>query len=96
MTWRPAGGLRPGDRRRSQAIRLCRSRCCGLDRRAARGCPRLRWRDCRGSWNAAHCPTAGRTSTWALLRRHGWSWQQPACRAIERDGAAVGLWKKDM
>ncbi|WP_443064970.1 IS630 family transposase [Streptomyces sp. NBC_00576] len=27
--------------------------------------------------------------TWRLLRRHGWSWQQPARRAIERDGDAV-------
>ncbi|WUT59098.1 winged helix-turn-helix domain-containing protein [Streptomyces canus] len=40
--------------------------------------------------------TAGRTGTWALLRRHGWSWQQPACRAIERDDAAEELWKKNM
>ncbi|MCK7626562.1 winged helix-turn-helix domain-containing protein [Streptomyces sp. RS10V-4] len=23
--------------------------------------------------------------TWALLKRHGWSWQQPTRRAIERD-----------
>ncbi|WP_444544898.1 IS630 family transposase [Streptomyces camponoticapitis] len=27
--------------------------------------------------------------TWRLLRRHGWSWQQPARRAIERDDDAV-------
>ncbi|MFJ4832474.1 winged helix-turn-helix domain-containing protein [Streptomyces sp. NPDC088747] len=25
--------------------------------------------------------------TWRLLRRHGWSWQQPARRAIGRDRA---------
>ncbi|WP_421673667.1 IS630 family transposase [Streptomyces europaeiscabiei] len=31
--------------------------------------------------------------TWRLLRRHGWSWQQPARRAIERDDDAVELWK---
>ncbi|MEV4440252.1 winged helix-turn-helix domain-containing protein [Streptomyces sp. NPDC049577] len=23
--------------------------------------------------------------TWQLLKRHGWSWRQPARRAIERD-----------
>ncbi|MFI5806654.1 winged helix-turn-helix domain-containing protein [Streptomyces sp. NPDC051561] len=23
--------------------------------------------------------------TWRLLKRHGWSWQQPARRAIERE-----------
>ncbi|MFI8308301.1 winged helix-turn-helix domain-containing protein [Streptomyces sp. NPDC085927] len=34
--------------------------------------------------------------TWLLLRRHGWSWQQPARRAIERDDEAVELWKKEV
>ncbi|MEU1412080.1 winged helix-turn-helix domain-containing protein [Streptomyces sp. NPDC005731] len=33
--------------------------------------------------------------TWRILRRHGWSWQQPARRAIERDDAAVEVWKKE-
>ncbi|MFB6559586.1 winged helix-turn-helix domain-containing protein [Streptomyces sp. NPDC056400] len=33
--------------------------------------------------------------TWALLERHGWSWQQPARRAIERDDEAVEVWKKE-
>ncbi|MGW6520575.1 IS630 family transposase [Streptomyces sp. NPDC054962] len=27
--------------------------------------------------------------TWQLLKRHGWSWQQPARRSIERDDRAV-------
>ncbi|MFJ5118229.1 MULTISPECIES: winged helix-turn-helix domain-containing protein [unclassified Kitasatospora] len=34
--------------------------------------------------------------TWALLKRHGWSWQQPTRRAIERDDQAVELWKKEV
>ncbi|MEU4969417.1 winged helix-turn-helix domain-containing protein [Streptomyces smyrnaeus] len=34
--------------------------------------------------------------TWLLLKRHGWSWQQPARRAIERDEDAVELWKKEV
>jgi transposase len=34
--------------------------------------------------------------TWRLLRRHGWSWQQPARRAIERDDDAVELWKREV
>ena len=34
--------------------------------------------------------------TWWLLRRHGWSWQQPARRAIERDDDAVELWKREV
>ncbi|MFF4248999.1 winged helix-turn-helix domain-containing protein [Streptomyces sp. NPDC001822] len=33
--------------------------------------------------------------TWLLLKRHGWSWQQPARRAIERDDAAVEVWKRE-
>ncbi|MFE6366083.1 winged helix-turn-helix domain-containing protein [Streptomyces sp. NPDC057806] len=32
---------------------------------------------------------------WELLRRHGWSCQQPARRAIERDEAAVAGWVKE-
>jgi transposase len=30
-----------------------------------------------------------------LLHRHGWSWQTPARRAVERDDAAVAAWVKD-
>ncbi len=33
--------------------------------------------------------------TWRLLKRHGWSWQQPARRAIERDDAAVEPGKRE-
>ncbi|MBB4789547.1 transposase [Streptomyces nodosus] len=32
--------------------------------------------------------------TWRLLK-HGWSWQQPTRRAIERDDSAVEVWKKE-
>ncbi|QNP75083.1 winged helix-turn-helix domain-containing protein [Streptomyces roseirectus] len=39
------------------------------------------------------CSSAG---VWRLLHRHGWSWQSPARRALERDEQAVGLWKKDV
>ncbi|MFI0243081.1 winged helix-turn-helix domain-containing protein [Streptomyces sp. NPDC016845] len=31
-----------------------------------------------------------------LMHRHGWSWQSPARRALERDEHAVELWKKDV
>ncbi|WP_367139188.1 winged helix-turn-helix domain-containing protein [Streptomyces sp. STD57] len=34
--------------------------------------------------------------TWRLLRRNGWSWQQSARRAIERDEEAVELWKNEI
>lgn len=33
---------------------------------------------------------------WGLMRRNGWSWQSPARRAVERDEAAIELWKKDV
>ncbi|WP_308217097.1 winged helix-turn-helix domain-containing protein [Streptomyces noursei] len=32
---------------------------------------------------------------WELLRRHGWSCQQPARRAVERNEAAVAGWIKE-
>ncbi|WP_367141252.1 winged helix-turn-helix domain-containing protein [Streptomyces sp. STD57] len=34
-------------------------------------------------------------AVWDLLRRHGWSCQQPARRAVERDEAAVAGWVKE-
>ncbi|WUV83559.1 winged helix-turn-helix domain-containing protein [Streptomyces sp. NBC_01476] len=34
--------------------------------------------------------------TWRLLKRHGWSWQQPARRAIERDDDAVEVGRKEI
>ncbi|MFB8033878.1 winged helix-turn-helix domain-containing protein [Streptomyces sp. NPDC056004] len=33
---------------------------------------------------------------WRLLKRHGWSWQAPARRALERDEHALELWKKEV
>ncbi|MFJ9351620.1 winged helix-turn-helix domain-containing protein [Streptomyces sp. NPDC101237] len=33
--------------------------------------------------------------TWQLLKRHGWSWQQPARRAIEDVDDPVEVWKKE-
>lgn len=39
------------------------------------------------------CSIAG---VWRRLHRHGWSWQSPARRALERDEHAVELWKKDV
>ncbi|MFE2726664.1 winged helix-turn-helix domain-containing protein [Kitasatospora sp. NPDC059327] len=35
-------------------------------------------------------------TVWRLLKRHGWSWQAPARRALERDANAVELWKKEV
>ncbi|MFG3590144.1 winged helix-turn-helix domain-containing protein [Streptomyces sp. NPDC047990] len=35
-------------------------------------------------------------TVWRLLKRHGWSWQAPARRALERDEHAVELWKREI
>ncbi|MFB7739730.1 winged helix-turn-helix domain-containing protein [Streptomyces sp. NPDC056112] len=35
-------------------------------------------------------------TVWRLLKRHGWSWQAPTRRALERDEDAVTLWKKEV
>ncbi|WP_405681007.1 winged helix-turn-helix domain-containing protein [Streptomyces sp. NBC_00868] len=35
-------------------------------------------------------------TVWRLLKRHGWTWQAPARRALERDEHAVELWKKEV
>nr|WP_267132840.1 winged helix-turn-helix domain-containing protein [Streptomyces cyaneochromogenes] len=34
-------------------------------------------------------------STRRLLKRHGWSWQEPTRRAIEPHEASVDVWKKE-
>ncbi|MEU1506287.1 winged helix-turn-helix domain-containing protein [Kitasatospora sp. NPDC005748] len=36
------------------------------------------------------------TAVWRLLKAHGWSWQAPARRALERDEGAVELWKQEV
>jgi hypothetical protein len=33
---------------------------------------------------------------WTLLRRHGWSCQVPVRQAIERDEAAIAMWKAEV
>nr|WP_263407602.1 winged helix-turn-helix domain-containing protein [Microbispora bryophytorum] len=33
---------------------------------------------------------------WLLLRRNGWSCQRPARRRIERNEAAIEVWKKEV
>ncbi|WP_455431503.1 IS630 family transposase [Streptomyces celluloflavus] len=67
-----------------------------LERELARGPLTHGWADQR--WTLARVKTLiGRLfhvsytveGTWRLLKRHGWSWQQPARRAIERDEEAV-------
>ncbi|MFJ3671176.1 winged helix-turn-helix domain-containing protein [Streptomyces sp. NPDC090106] len=74
-----------------------------LERKLERGPLAHGWADQR--WTLARVKTlidrlfhASYTveGTWRLLKRNGWSWQQPVWRAIERDHAAVELWKKEV
>jgi transposase len=30
------------------------------------------------------------------MRRHGWSWQVPVRRAVERDEEAIAVWKAEV
>lgn len=100
--WRERGqeGVRskgsPG-RPRLSGVQIAR-----LERELERGPLVHGWADQR--WTLARVKTLiGRLfrvsytveGTWRLLKRHGWSWQQPARRAIERDDGAVELWKKE-
>jgi transposase len=73
-----------------------------LERELERGPLAHGWADQR--WTLARVKTLiGRLfhvsytveGTWRLLKRHGWSWQQPTRRAIERDDAAAEVWKKE-
>ncbi|WP_455431833.1 IS630 family transposase [Streptomyces fagopyri] len=84
--------------------RLSEAQITRLERELERGPLVHGWADQR--WTLARIKTLiGRLfhvsytveGTWQLLKRHGWSWQQPARRAIERDDAAVeGLEEGDL
>ncbi|WP_405787058.1 winged helix-turn-helix domain-containing protein [Streptomyces sp. NBC_00029] len=82
--------------------RLSEAQVIRLERELERGPLAHGWADQR--WTLARIKTLiGRLfrvsytveGTWRLLKRHGWSWQQPARRAIERDDEAVEVWRKE-
>ncbi|MFF8674651.1 winged helix-turn-helix domain-containing protein [Streptomyces sp. NPDC015242] len=94
-----AGVLSQGSPGRS---RLSETQIARLERELERGPLGHGWADQR--WALARSKTLiGRLfhvsctveGTWRLLKRHGWSWHQPARRAIERDDDAVEVWKKE-
>ncbi|MEV1026789.1 winged helix-turn-helix domain-containing protein [Streptomyces sp. NPDC050264] len=83
--------------------RLSDMQIARLERELERGPLAHGWADQR--WTLARVKTMiGRLfhvsytveGTWRLLRRHGWSWQQPTRRAIERDDHSVELWKREV
>jgi transposase len=82
--------------------RLSDAQIARLERELERGPLVHGWADQR--WTLARIKTLiGRLfhvsytveGIWRLLRRHGWSRQQPARRAIERDDQAVEVWRKE-
>ncbi|MER5603136.1 winged helix-turn-helix domain-containing protein [Streptomyces sp. NPDC002265] len=100
--WRERGGVGVRSKGSPGRPRLSPAQIARLARELERGPLVHGWADQR--WTLARVKTLiGRLfhvsytveGTWRLLRRHGWSWQQPARRAIERDDAAVEVWKKE-
>ncbi len=76
---------------------------CELEVELARGPVAHGWADQRWTLERVRTVIARRfrvtcsvAGVWRLLHRHGWSWQTPARRALERDQDAVALWKKDV
>lgn len=103
-TWRE-GGL---DALRSagptSAERLTPRQWQRLEAELARGPAAHGWTDGQG-WTLARIQAlTGRLfhlrytvpGVWKLLRRHGWSPQVPARRAVERDEEAIAAWKAEV
>ncbi|WP_328928785.1 winged helix-turn-helix domain-containing protein [Streptomyces sp. NBC_00190] len=101
--WREGGQAGVRSKGSPGRPRLSGMQIARLERELERGPLVHGWQDQR--WTLARVKTLiGRLfhvtytveGTWRLLKRHGWSWQQPARRAIERDDEAVELWKKEV
>lgn len=101
--WREGGQAGVASKGSPGRPRLSEVQMARLERELERGPLAHGWTDQR--WTLARVKTMiGRLfhvsytveGTWRLLRRHGWSWQQPARRAIERDDDAVELWKREV
>ncbi|WP_406192093.1 winged helix-turn-helix domain-containing protein [Kitasatospora sp. NBC_01560] len=101
--WRERGEAGVQSKGSPGRSKLSDAQVARLERELERGPLSHGWEDQR--WTLARIKTLiGRMfhvsytveGTWALLKRHGWSWQQPTRRAIERDDAAVELWKKEV
>ncbi|MEV1041364.1 winged helix-turn-helix domain-containing protein [Streptomyces sp. NPDC050204] len=101
--WRERGEEGVRSKGSPERPRLSADQIAKLERELERGPLAHGWADQR--WTLARVKTligrlfhVGYTveGTWRLLKRHGWSWQQPARRAIERDDEAVELWKKEV
>jgi transposase len=101
-SWRERGQVGVLSKGSPGRSRLSEAQVARLGRELERGPLVHGWMDQR--WTLARVKTLiGRLfhisytvqGTWQLLKRQGWTWQQPARRAIERDDAAVEVWKKE-
>jgi transposase len=101
--WREGGAAGVASKGSPGRPRLCDAQVARLERELERRPLAHGWADQR--WTLARVKKLisrlFRVSytvegTWHLLRRHGWSWQQPARRGIERDDDAVEPWKKEV
>ena len=101
--WREEGLAGVASRGSPGRPRLSQTQTARLERELERGPLAHGWVGQR--WTLARVKTMiGRLfhvsytveGTLRLLRRHGWSWQQPARRAIERDDDAVELWRREV
>ncbi len=100
--WREQGEVGVQSKGSPGRPRLGPDQIARLERELERGPLAHGWADQR--WTLARIKTLiGRLfhvsyteeGIWRLLKRHGWSWQQPTRRAIERDDDAVEVWKKE-
>lgn len=101
--WREGGISALASKRPAKLPRLSEAQFAVLEAELLRGPAAHGWEDQR--WTLVRikeviapklritCSTAG---VWRLMHRHGWSWQCPARRALERDEDAVELWKKEV
>jgi transposase len=99
--WRENGELGVLSKGSPGRSRLSERQLARLERELERGPLVHGWMDQR--WTLARVKTLiGRLfhvsytveGTWRLLKRHGWSWQQPTRRAVERDESAIEAWRE--
>ncbi|MEV6756683.1 winged helix-turn-helix domain-containing protein [Streptomyces sp. NPDC051214] len=101
--WRQGGTAALASAGPPKLPKLSDERFAELEQELARGPAVHGWEDQR--WTLARIRAlilwkfaveVSPAAVWRLLHRHGWSWQSPARRAVERDEHTVQLWKKDV
>ncbi|RKE22062.1 transposase [Streptomyces sp. TLI_171] len=101
--WRDGGSAALESKGPQSLPRLGERQFAQLERELEKGPLAHGWEDQR--WTLARIKTLiGRRfhvsytvqGVWKLMRRNGWSCQQPVRRAVERDDGAVEMWKKQV